>query len=403
MQQIDREELYDRVWAEPLSALAPKLGVSYPTLRTACGRAAIPLPDRGYWARLAAGKPVVRARLPLRPPGLHELVQIGGGRYRLQPQLSREEILGDIPEPPSFAEPLVHVEARVRKAVGSVKAVKSLDSAHHVIGRLLKADDERRQKQLRSRWPSSWDAPLFDPPFEQRRLRILNTLFMAVSRAVGAKPSLSGREARTVTFDIRDEYVGLRLDTPRNVHKDPIRENLEPRDAKSAVRLVILKGPWTSSERMSWQDEKDHRVEQHLTEAAVHIILAAELQYREDLVFRHKWRIERRAEMIEEDRRAREKAAREERERLERLARERVARLLAEADALRGAEAIRAYVERVRAIAPGAGHGPDRIERWAEWARRVADEVDPVTSGRFAGGWEDSAATAAADAPPELS
>lgn len=292
MQQIDREELYNRVWSEPLSALAPTLGVSYPTLRAACGRAAIPLPDRGYWARLAAGKPVVRARLSLRPPGLHELVQIGGGRYRLQPQLSREELLGDVPEPPSFVEPLEDVEARIRKAVGSVKAVKSLDSAHHVIRRLLKADDERREKQLRSRWPSSWDAPLFDPPFEQRRLRILNSLFMAASRAAGAKPALSGREARSVTFDIGDEYVGVRLDTPRNLHKDPAREKLEPRDAKSPMRLVILKGPWTSSERWSWQDDKDHRLEKDLTEAAVRIILAAELQYREGLAFRHNWRNE---------------------------------------------------------------------------------------------------------------
>lgn len=384
MQEIDREKLYDLVWSEPLSALAPKLGVSYPTLRAACARAAIPLPDRGYWARLAAGKPVVRARLPLRPPGLHETVQIGGGRYRLQPQLSREEILGDIPDPPSFSESLDDLEARIRKSVGVVKAARSLESVHHVVGRLLKADDERREKQRRARWPSPWDDPLFDPPFEQRRLRILNSLFMALSRAAGAKPSLSGREARHITVDIGDEFVGLRLDTPRNVMKDPTRESLEARDAKSPMRLVILQGPWAGKERWSWQDDKDRKIEQDLTEIAARIILAAELQYREGLEWRHKWRIERRAELIEEDRRAREKAAREERERQEQLARERIEGLLSDADALTRAEAIRDYVERVRKLAPGAGHDLERIERWAKWAMDVADGVDPVTSGRFA-------------------
>jgi hypothetical protein len=35
----------------------------------------------------------------------------------------------------------------------------------------------------------SWDDPLFDSPFERRRLRILNSLFLAAARMNG-KPTL---------------------------------------------------------------------------------------------------------------------------------------------------------------------------------------------------------------------
>lgn len=59
-----RQELYDQVWEQPLLKLATKYGISAVALGNACRRLKIPVPGRGYWAKLAAGKPV--KRLPLR-------------------------------------------------------------------------------------------------------------------------------------------------------------------------------------------------------------------------------------------------------------------------------------------------------------------------------------------------
>ena len=59
-----REELYKEVWEQPLLKLAPKYGISAVALGKVCRRLKIPVPGRGYWAKLAVGKPA--KRLPLR-------------------------------------------------------------------------------------------------------------------------------------------------------------------------------------------------------------------------------------------------------------------------------------------------------------------------------------------------
>ena len=53
-----REELFQRVWAEPLLKLAAEIGVSDVGLAKACRRAGIPLPGRGYWAKASEHRSV---------------------------------------------------------------------------------------------------------------------------------------------------------------------------------------------------------------------------------------------------------------------------------------------------------------------------------------------------------
>ncbi len=61
---VTRSELHARVWQTPLSRLAPELGLSDNGLRKLCQRHDIPVPARGYWARLAAGQKVKPSKLP---------------------------------------------------------------------------------------------------------------------------------------------------------------------------------------------------------------------------------------------------------------------------------------------------------------------------------------------------
>ncbi len=55
MPTYDREKLYREIWAEPMSTVATRYGVSDVYLRRICKQMDIPLPGRGYWQRLAAG------------------------------------------------------------------------------------------------------------------------------------------------------------------------------------------------------------------------------------------------------------------------------------------------------------------------------------------------------------
>jgi hypothetical protein len=51
-----RRELYERVWAEPISALAKTLQVSDVWLAKICRLNDIPLPPRGYFAKFGCPK-----------------------------------------------------------------------------------------------------------------------------------------------------------------------------------------------------------------------------------------------------------------------------------------------------------------------------------------------------------
>ena len=53
-----------------------RLGISDVALVKLCRRANIPIPPRGYWARIESGQQVPRPPLPLAPEGLPELLRI---------------------------------------------------------------------------------------------------------------------------------------------------------------------------------------------------------------------------------------------------------------------------------------------------------------------------------------
>jgi len=73
---LTRQELYDRVWAEPVYTLAKEFGLSNVGLGKACRRHNIPVPPRGYWARKSAGQKMRQPPLP--PPNGRETVTFQG-------------------------------------------------------------------------------------------------------------------------------------------------------------------------------------------------------------------------------------------------------------------------------------------------------------------------------------
>lgn len=59
-----RVELFELVWSKPMTHLSKELGLSDVGLRKICVKYGIPLPARGYWARLQFGKQDPRPDLP---------------------------------------------------------------------------------------------------------------------------------------------------------------------------------------------------------------------------------------------------------------------------------------------------------------------------------------------------
>ncbi len=66
----DRDTLYEEVWAEPLIDVAERYGVSDVALGKTCRKLAVPLPGRGYWAKVKAGQNPKKTKLPPLPDGV---------------------------------------------------------------------------------------------------------------------------------------------------------------------------------------------------------------------------------------------------------------------------------------------------------------------------------------------
>jgi ankyrin repeat protein len=64
--RFNREKLYQEVWLQPMAKLARDYGVSDVALAKTCRKLMIPVPGRGYWAKVAAGKRI-KSRPPLPP------------------------------------------------------------------------------------------------------------------------------------------------------------------------------------------------------------------------------------------------------------------------------------------------------------------------------------------------
>jgi len=76
---LTRKELYDLVWAEPLSRLAKKYKISDNGLRKICKRMNIPIPAMGHWQKIQYGKKVTVIRLPEKFDGKDEIILQGKG------------------------------------------------------------------------------------------------------------------------------------------------------------------------------------------------------------------------------------------------------------------------------------------------------------------------------------
>ena len=71
--RFSRQELYDLVWSQPIAKLAETYGVTDVGLAKACRRAGIPVPHRGYWAKLSAGQKVEKPGLIPTPTGNRQI------------------------------------------------------------------------------------------------------------------------------------------------------------------------------------------------------------------------------------------------------------------------------------------------------------------------------------------
>jgi len=92
----ERESLYSEVWAEPVTIVAQRYGMSDNGLRKHLRRVGIPLPPTGYWAKVKAGQKVSKPALPKVTGELRKHVRNYAIKYRADiNQLTDVELMSD--------------------------------------------------------------------------------------------------------------------------------------------------------------------------------------------------------------------------------------------------------------------------------------------------------------------
>lgn len=133
-QSVDRETLYNEVWTDPVTIVAPRYGLSDVGLAKICRTLAIPLPSRGYWAKVKSGK--VMNRVPL--PDLKQDFSSKTGLVKLPPEQAE------------IREATRQASARLRKELHVEPLSEQTSSSLHP---LVRAASERLRR--RDGWPEN--------------------------------------------------------------------------------------------------------------------------------------------------------------------------------------------------------------------------------------------------------
>lgn len=377
--RFTRQEFYDLVWSQPLTHLAKRFGISDVALGKACRAAQIPHPPVGYWAKLEAGKHVVKPELPPRSLGQTDIITFGQEPYRTYNNDEAEVLALPAPTPPIFSENMDVVKERAIKLAEKAPLRKTLSNPHPIIAGLLEADEKRKDALAKSPYGFVIDKPLFDTSLEKRRLKILNSLFLALSHC-GCRPSIRGKEAKELYMLVGDSSLSFKLGTRAEILEQPARRHGLNKDAPERLLLKIDWWRESTELQLQWEDSDESKLEEQLEDIVVGMLVAGEGMYRAARLHSYTWELERRQRIEAEIQRRKEEAERQERERIEKIKRERRRQLVTDMLSWRRANELREYIGEVVQKARESGDVPlvEKTEKWALWATAEADSIDPL-------------------------
>lgn len=371
---ITRRELYDRVWAEPMSRLAREFGLSDVGIAKICRKHDVPRPPRGYWAKKQFGQEPAQIPLP------H-----AGKDYPIEMPDPTEKP----PLPPGMQEEVDDATAQERKEESKISVAETLRGAHQLVS--LANQEFQGVKTGPNGLIEAPEKVSLDIHVSKSSLRrallIMDALLKALEErgyAVSAGPTVTILET-SVRFGICEQF-----DTQE---EEPEDNDLEGRYVFAHNRVIQNKVPsgrltlrihssppryWgTQSSRSTWRDGEKQRLEDRLNSFVAGLVkVAARLKAHEEEEER------REKERREQERREAESArVRAEKHTLAKAERARVNELHRQAENWRKSRTLREFIEAAKekhlAEQAGSGLGED-FAKWLEWALHQADRLDPL-------------------------
>jgi hypothetical protein len=368
-QAITRQQLYDDMWSQPLAQVAEKYGFSDTGLARVCKRYEIPYPKQKYWDRVAAGEVSARTPLPSKHWGRDDEM------IDLRMLLATDDGLARNIRDPDLAR-LAEAE---KDSAMHIEVSGALRSPHPLVARTLQAMDLAQRSSRYDRHEE-----VLHPPYGRsehcldvavgrgnvkRAMRIMDAVVRACEARGYQFAPPSGKEGGMLCLSALGETFELRLREPtQHVSR------AAPSDSSSYVLTgklrLELKHSRSSLEVYTLQDTENTRLEDKLDRLMVAIIREVD-QRRQRTIY---W---------DERRRDREVAERKQQEvatRREQLEKEQKS-LLDQAASWRRCREAREFIAAVRQIADerwGKIEAGSHIDKWLEWADRIADTLDPL-------------------------
>lgn len=318
--RLSREQLYDLVWAKPMTTIAAEFGITTAAMKAHCERVHVPTPWSGYWVQLAAGKTVQRSLLPNAGPTTpSEIVIDGTERGR--------------PSPASLP---------------TVTVAKTLSNVHPTV-RVLQKKLAESGYSIRG---VGHAVVRVGPKAEKRVWLLLDALFKALAdRGHDVQfGSGSGRDSFALKVLVRREHPA----------EFWLNEHVSGRF------IIETDLPWGVELRRRWADGKHQRLEHILGEVVVGLEAVAEA-----------WRADRERRELERQEQQRQL---EERRAVERRAADQKALhddLVKMANDWRQAETVRAFLTALSARVPEEDRS-GAFDIWLAWATKHAEALDPL-------------------------
>lgn len=368
--RISRDDLYALVWKSPMSRLASEFGITGNGLAKICDRLNIPYPPRGYWAKKAAGKPVITYKLPTRRDDMPDWVHIQSTPPR--PEMSPE------------IQAIAHAAAETFSQTAVPETVDGLHPKVRAwIGEHRRERKEREQENRRKQRDSwAWTRPLLDDLTDRDlyRFRVTSALFTAVEKAGGKIED--ARITGKVTFRISGRQVACSivekmvrpLKLPRD---DDAKWTAYPEHHQSGLHgsgyLRVAITTYLGGRQPQWVETANKKIANWLPEIVGRIIGAAPLL------------TEKEQEREESQRRYQEEAARRyEQQRLKGIDDRRWARLQQAAAHWEERSRLLGFIAELERRLDAEGDAEvceRRLSEWIAWAREKAEALDPLDGG----------------------
>lgn len=368
---LTRLELYELVWSEPISQIAPRFGLSDQGLSKKCKAHKIPRPPRGYWAKVQNGYKIKKP--PLKKLGDSPLNIV---RFNIKPVNSIRPL---VPE-----HQLDQAQLKFLDRYSAASKVYRYDKAISICKEQANAKkgSHRLDNYGRILFPNHINNPglKITPDTLLRACKILQKLidlfskfgweFMKPSNEVGmlgfaqfthrgAELSVAVKEKVTkLTGESRNRYSEI-----SNINSEMYWYS-EPRYGTTG-ELEVYVDTYLPGLKKSWKDDKNGLVEEKFGDIAK---VMSQLFEGERLAI-----IKREVDRLEYEKAVQERRVREQLIRAEQKRREELFAI-----ANRHTEIVNLR-KLITAIEQKCSKSAD-VEDWISWANAVAEELDPLSN-----------------------